>query len=76
MEYAIVTFPESRTVYIDGEEGGTTNVTMRLNAGRHVFDLGEPKNYRPKKRTVAVSGTSSIRPKEIVFEKINDPGVA
>ncbi len=70
MEHVIVTFPTDRYVYIDGEQNGRTNNSLRLGAGSHLFDLGPLKNYEPESQTVVVSGTTVLDPQEIVFTKI------
>jgi PEGA domain len=67
MEYVIVTFPTRRRVYIDGEDNGTTNDVLRVDAGTHVFALGNLNNFRPASRTVTVRDTSVLEPLEIRF---------
>lgn len=67
MEYVKVTFPTDRLVYIDGEENGYTNEVLRVDAGTHVFELGNLANYRPAQRKVRVAGTTVIEPLEIAF---------
>src|SRR5712671_1328095 len=57
MEYVKVTFPTDRLVYVDGEENGSTNEVLRVEAGTHVFELGTLANYRPASRTVTVQDT-------------------
>ena len=69
MEYIVVTFPDLRTVYIDGEENGNTGVRLRVQEGTYTINLGDPRNYRPKWRRAIVTGTTAIKPMEIVFEK-------
>ena len=70
MEFVTVTFSDERTVFIDGDEGGLTNRTLRVNEGTHTFNLGDPRNYQPKWRRPRVTGTTEINPMEVVFEKI------
>ena len=67
MEYVKVTFPTRRLVYIDGEESGNTNEVLRVEAGTHVFELGNIANYRPASRTVTVQDTTVLEPREIAF---------
>lgn len=67
MEYVIVTFPTRRLVYIDDEENGTTNKTLRVDAGTHVFTLGNVDNFRPASRKVRVRGTNVLEPLEVKF---------
>jgi hypothetical protein len=72
MEYVKVTFPTSRLVYIDGEEGGNTNEPLRVDAGTHVFELGNLANYRPASRKVMVKDTTALEPLEIAFYRKDD----
>lgn len=60
MEHVIVTFPTKRLVYIDGEENGYTNDVLRVDAGTHVFELGNLANYRPASRKVLVQDTTVL----------------
>jgi hypothetical protein len=67
MEYVKVTFPTDRLVYIDAEESGNTNEVLRVDAGTHLFELGNLANYRPAARKVMVQDTSALEPLEIKF---------
>ena len=67
MEYVIIEFPTNRLVYIDGEKNGYTNEVLRVDEGTHVFDLGPLANYRPASRSVTVSDTTPLEPREIAF---------
>ena len=67
MEYVIVRFATRRRVYIDDEENGYTNVVLRVDAGTHVFALGNLENFRPGSRTVTVTNTSILEPLEVKF---------
>jgi len=67
MEYVKVTFPTRRLVYIDEEENGYTNVVLRVEAGTHVFELGNLPNFRPASRKVTVQDTTVLEPLEIPF---------
>ena len=67
MEYVKVTFPTRRLVYIDDEENGYTNDVLRVDAGTHVFGLGNLNNFRPASRTVTVQDTTVLEPLEITF---------
>lgn len=67
MEHVIVTFPTKRLVYIDGEENGYTNDVLRVDAGTHVFELGNLANYRPASRKVLVQDTTVLEPLEVAF---------
>lgn len=70
MENVIVKYPGTRTVFIDGEDTGVTNTVLRIEAGTHTFNLGEPKNYKPAFRRRKVTGTSPVKPMEVTFEKV------
>ena len=67
MEYVKVTFPTDRLVYIDGEENGNTNEVLRVEAGTHLFALGNLANFRPATRTVTVQDTTALEPLEVKF---------
>ena len=67
MEYVKVRFPTDRLVYIDGEESGSTNEVLRVEAGTHVFELGNLANYRPASRKVEVKDSTALEPLEIAF---------
>lgn len=69
MEYVIVRFPTRRRVYIDGGEAGCTNDVLRIDAGTHVFALGNVENFRPASRTVTVTDTSVLEPLEVEFHR-------
>ena len=72
MEYVIVTFPTDRLVYIDDEESGSTNEVLRVDAGTHVFALGNQYNFRPESRKVTVKDTTVLEPLEIPFYRKDD----
>ncbi len=72
MEYVIVTFPTKRLVYIDGEESGSTNEKLRVDAGTHLFELGNLENYRPASRKVTVQDTTVLEPLEVAFFRKDD----
>lgn len=72
MEYVIVSYPTDRYVYIDGEQDGYTNEVLRVDAGTHLFELGNLDNYRPASRTVQVKDTSLREPLEIAFYRKDD----
>ena len=70
MEYVKVIYPQERSVYVDGGENGSTNTSIRVDEGTHVFDLGEPKDYAPESQEVAVEGTTMLKPMEIAFQQV------
>ena len=67
MEYVRVTFPTNRLVYIDDEENGNTNEVLMVDAGTHLFALGNLYNFRPKSCKVTVQNTTVLEPLEIPF---------
>ena len=67
MEYVKVIFPTNRLVYVDGEQNGYTNDVLRVDAGTHIFELGNLNNYRPGSRKVLVQDTTVLEPLEIAF---------
>lgn len=67
MEFVLVTYPEDRTVYVDGEDNGPTNEVMRVDSGTHDFDLGDSKDYTPDNYHVQVTGTSALEPLTLAF---------
>ena len=69
MEFVTVRYAHQRIVNIDGQEAGVTNRTLRINRGPHTFNLGDPRDYRPKWRRVSVVDTTSITPMVLVFEE-------
>ena len=69
MEYVKIMFSSTRPVNVDGSESGDTNAVLLVDAGTHQFDLGTPADYYPGSQNVAVTGTSSLGPKIVVFTK-------
>jgi hypothetical protein len=67
MEYVIVKFPTRRLVYIDDEKNGYTNEVLRVDAGTHVFRLGNVANFRPASRTLKVKDTTVLEPLQLKF---------
>ena len=72
MEYVKVTFPTRRLVYIDDQENGYTNEVLRVEAGTHVFELGNLANYRPASRKLTVRDTTVLEPLEVAFHRKED----
>ena len=72
MEYVIVAYPTDRLVYIDGEESGYTNEVLKVDAGTHVFELGNLQNFRPASRKITVQDTTVLEPLEIAFYRKDD----
>jgi hypothetical protein len=69
MEYVTVSFPTSRFAYIDGEQAGRTNTVLRVEAGTHVFDLGNLANYEPASQECGVEGTTVLEPLVVAFAR-------
>jgi len=69
VEYIKVKYPTARTVYIDGEDNGSTGEKLRVEQGTHTINLGDPRDYKPKWRRPAITGTTSSAPMIIEFEK-------
>ncbi|HEV8658429.1 MAG TPA: hypothetical protein VGS96_07345 [Thermoanaerobaculia bacterium] len=69
MEFIKVKYPNARTVFIDGEDNGSTGEKLRVEEGKHTINLGDPRDYKPKWRRPTVTGTTSINPMIIEFEK-------
>lgn len=67
MEFLLVRYDRRRTVYVNGNKAGLTNRSLRINAGRHRVDLGDPQNYSPQRRQIDISGTDVQNPLEIDF---------
>jgi hypothetical protein len=67
MEYVKVTFPTKRFVYVDGEQNGYTNDVLRVDAGTHLFELGNRNNFCPASRKVLVQDTTVLDPLEVPF---------
>ena len=66
-EYVKVSFPIRRGVRVDGQPAGFTNKTFQVEAGEHIFDLGDPKDYAPERLVLAVNGTMPDAPQLIAF---------
>ena len=68
MEFIVVRFRDPRDVFVDGMQMGRTDETLRVEAGRHTIDLGDPPNYNPNWRRPDVQGTTSLKPMEVLFD--------
>jgi hypothetical protein len=67
MEWVMVTYPRVRDVFVDGRRSGRTNRLLVVGRGTHEFHLGEPVDYAPRRRTLAVAGTSAGVPLDVDF---------
>jgi hypothetical protein len=65
MEFVVVLYPTARKVRIDGQVAGNTNDQLVVERGHHVFDLGDPKDYKPMSVEKAVRNTTSVTPLRI-----------
>ena len=72
MQHVVVTYYRKRNVYIDGNQNGKTNQTIRVEEGTHIFDLGPDPNYTPAFIKVNVTGSSPIKPMSIDFFPIKE----
>jgi hypothetical protein len=70
MEYVIVNFANSRSVYVDGRISGKTNIIFRIGTGAHEFDLGSPLDYYPRVKRVTIQGTNALAPAIIDFDHL------
>ena len=68
-QYVVVRFPEERVVSVDGAPGGVTNKIIHLGPGTHTFALEGAADYEPESQRLKVTGTTSISPMEVIFEK-------
>jgi hypothetical protein len=62
MEYVVISYATTRNVRIDGQLAGKTNDTLMVERGHHVFDLGEPEDYQPKRVEKNVPRTTVVMP--------------
>jgi len=62
MEYVVIRYTRRRVVRMDGQDAGFTNDTLMVEAGHHVFDLGEPPDYTPASVERVVQSTVSEDP--------------
>jgi hypothetical protein len=67
MEHVTVIFPTLRRVFIDGQDCGQTGEILRVAAGTHLFNLGEPSDYDPDAIMRQIAGTDPLLPQQIVF---------
>ncbi len=62
MEFVVVSYPKDRAVRIDRRVAGKTNNTLMVERGHHIFDLGEPGDYKPGSVEKDVQNTTSLTP--------------
>jgi len=65
MEFVVVSYPKDRKVRIDDKIAGNTNDKLMVETGHHVFDLGDPKDYKPLSVEKVVHNTTSVTPLRI-----------
>jgi hypothetical protein len=68
MQFIRVTFPDPRTVFIDGGATGCTGDTLTIDEGPHDVDLGTPLNYTPTEQPINPFGTSLEKPELVPFD--------
>jgi len=66
IEYLLVTCPEQRAVFADGNGVGFTNHTLMLPTDEYLITLGGT-GYWPPSNDIALSGTSLTKPMVISF---------
>jgi hypothetical protein len=62
MEYVFINYVTGRMVRVDGKEWGITNSTLMVEKGHHIFDLGEPPDFRPASVQTVVQNTNIVSP--------------
>jgi hypothetical protein len=72
MEYLLVRFgDEDRAVVIDGKVQGRTNEVLEVEKGTHKISLSPPSSdFTPSEIKVVLKKTTSLKPREVAFEKI------
>lgn len=68
MEYVVVSFPEKRTVFVDGQPAGQTNQVLLIEEGTHEFSLG-PGDEKVWRKLAMVTDTTTVSPAKIKFEE-------
>lgn len=66
IQFLLVNFAESRTVLADGSAVGVTNHILMLPADEYEISL-DGGGYTPASQTIALDGTSMVRPLVIAF---------
>jgi hypothetical protein len=66
IEYLLVTYPDDRAVFADGEEIGLTNHVLLLPADEYAITLAGD-GYAPASQDVVLSDTSEAKPMVIPF---------
>jgi len=69
-QFVIVSFPDARTVFVDGTPCGPTNEVMIVQRGTHRFTLGDPQDYDPPSIERLVVGTTEQNPMRLAFTKV------
>jgi hypothetical protein len=67
VEFIIVRFSDPRDVFVDGMQMGETDEKLRVQAGVHTIDLGNPRDYIPNEYVLDVQDTASLAPLEVRF---------
>lgn len=62
MEYVVVSYPGNRKVLVDGQAAGTTNGTLMIETGNHIFALEDPVDYQPPTLEKVVQNTTMVEP--------------
>ncbi len=70
MEFVKVQFEQDTDVYIDGQRSGTTNTSIRVEAGTHDFAVGDADSSPcPPSQQISLpaGGTTVVTPRIILF---------
>jgi hypothetical protein len=74
VEYLIVWFDEDRGVIVNSAPGDwMTNTILMFQAGTYTIELAPPQDYSPPDKTVQLTNTTVLQPREIRFGKIPSP---
>ena len=68
IQWVVVKHARVRDVFVDGIRSGQTNRLLAVSEGTHTFDLGEPRDYSPARRRIAVTGTTRLVPGVVTFD--------
>lgn len=69
-EYLEVLFPHRRSVLINGESMGETNMLLELEGGKYEVTLGPPQDFTPAQQQIDLRNTSALTPKHVEFKEI------
>ncbi len=70
IQFLLVNYSEDRTVLADGQSVGVTNHTIMLPSDEYTISLAGAKDYSPDSQDVALTGTSVMKPRVVLFSKL------